>query len=219
MAERLAGEAPRLEELVSARYLRRGDIARAPRREPWALDELAGRLVELCSGESPARLSAAFALLRDAQRRGDPAAWITRRCEAFYPPDAVEAGADLDALVVVRAPDAAAELRAADRLIRSGAFGLLVIDLSGGGEREVRQGELSRLLGLARRHDAAVALIGEPGRSLGSLISLRVEARREPVEPHEGQPAYQLAVGALKDKRRGPGWVWREMCRGPDGLR
>lgn len=218
MAERFAAEAPRLEELISARYLRRGDIARASPREPWALGELSGRLVELCSGESSARLSAAFALLHDAQKRGDPTVWITRRREAFYPPDAVEAGADLDALVVVRAPDAAAELRAADRLIRSGAFGLLVIDLFGGGEGEARQGGLSRLLGLARRHDAAVVLIGGPGRSLGSLISLRVEARREPGEPLAGQPAYELAVRALKDKRRGPGWVWREVCRGPDGL-
>ena len=41
----------------------------------------------------------------------------------------MDGGIDLDALPVVRVPDARAAGRAADHLVRSGGFGLVVIDL------------------------------------------------------------------------------------------
>ena len=49
----------------------------------------------------------------------------------FFPPDAAEGGVDLDALLVVRARDLSSMASAADQLARSGAFGLLVVDLMG----------------------------------------------------------------------------------------
>jgi recombination protein RecA len=120
-------------------------------------------------------------LLLRAQTEGEPCAWVSPRDEAsFYPPDFAQAGIDLAALVVVRVPPEAGShgvVRASELLLRSGAFGLLVVDFSHG----VPKGELtwqSRLSGLLRMHDARVVLLTkseahEP--SLGPMVGLRLE--------------------------------------------
>jgi len=184
----------------------------APR---WQLDELTGRLTELSGVGAVASLTAATSLLLEAQGRGEPAAWITLVTASFYPPDLDDAGVDLDALVVVRAPTALALVRAADRLLRSGAFGLLVLDLGVGDISMAAQG---RLVGLAQHHDAAlIAITEKPARaaSLGSMVSLRAEAVRERVI---GRKNFRVAVRAVKDKRRGPGWEELAEAAGPAGL-
>jgi recombination protein RecA len=184
----------------------------APR---WQLDELTGRLTELSGVGAVASLTAATSLLLEAQGRGEPSAWITLATASFYPPDLDDAGVDLDALVVVRAPTALALVRAADRLLRSGAFGLLVLDLGAGDISMAAQG---RLVGLAQHHDAAlVAITEKPARaaSLGSMVSLRAEAVRERVI---GRKHFRVAVRAVKDKRRGPGWEELAEAAGPAGL-
>lgn len=187
----------------------------APHRAPaWSLPDLTGRLVELSAGAAAAPLSAALGLVRQTQLTGDRAAWVGLEPSAFYPPDAAEGGVDLEALPVVRVPDARLAGRAADHLVRSGGFGLVVIDL-GTGTLPVPL--LVRLLGLARQHDAAVLLLTKKPHetpSLHSLISLRAEARH-----HARGDRYELAVRVLKDKRSGPGWTHVEICRGPAGLR
>src|SRR5262249_56189918 len=95
-------------------------------------------------------------------------------------------GVDLDALAVVRVPAPADILRAADMLARAGAFGLLVLDV---GAADVPMAAQSRLLGLAQKHDAAVLfLTKKTGASLGSLISLRGEARRGAPPARRGPP-------------------------------
>jgi recombination protein RecA len=186
--------------------------AEAPRaQEGWSLSGLSGRLIELCGAS--ASLTLTLGLVREAQRLAEPAAWLTGGQRCFFPPDAAEGGVDLDALVVVRAPDSASIARAADQLARSGAFGLLVLDLGAGGP--VSMPLLSRLLGLAQKHDIAVVFLTDGAQPLGSLISLRAEARRSPLK--EGGFVCELMV--LKDKRRAPGWTHHEVCRGPIGLR
>jgi recombination protein RecA len=206
--------------------LERADITaacRLPTAEPapesrWELPALAGRLVEVSGAGPSAALTLAFGAVLDAQRRGEPAAWIAGTESAFFPPDAAEGGVDLACLPVVRVPDAGRALRAADHLVRSGAFGLVVLDWGGEGEARVPQPALTRLGGLAARHGTALLFLtrkkgGEP--SLGSLVSLRAEAVREGL----GGGRFVCRVRALKDKRRGPGWEGEELCRGPDGLR
>src|SRR5437763_1219444 len=84
------------------------------RTETFGLAETRGRLVELRG----AHLTPAIRLVLDAQETGEPVAWIGPRETSFFPPDAAEAGVDLDALVVVHVPRAAAP-RAADPLARS----------------------------------------------------------------------------------------------------
>jgi len=194
-------------------------------REAWSRAALSGRLVEISNGESPSALTAAFGLVLDAQRQGEPVAWITPEASCFFPPDAAAGDVDLRSLVVVRAPSSTRALKAADKLIRSGAFGLVVLDMTPSLALP-RSGEswLARLLGLARKHDAAVVLITEKraeSPSLSSLVSLRGEARRTPLplsDGHGGEgPGVRLRV--LKDKRRAPGWAHAEQCRGPAGLR
>ena len=134
----------------------------------------------------------------------------------FYPPDAAETGVDLAALVVVRVPNAAASARAAERLLRSGAFGLVVIDLGLGDEQDLSMAQQGRLVTLAQAHDAAVVCLTEKSAeatSLGSLVSVRAEA----VRTGQGE-LQQIEVRALKDKRRGPGWSRATKVRGPAGM-
>jgi hypothetical protein len=74
-----------------------------------------------------------------------------------------------------------------------------------------------RLASLAVAHDAAVVLITEKpasAPSVGSMVSLRVEAHRLAEED-----GFRVRMIVVKDKRRGPGWSTDEVAHGPDGLR
>jgi hypothetical protein len=102
----------------------------APPRE-WSYRACAGRLVELSGSHAAPLLSLAFVLVADAQRAGEPVAWIQGTDSTFFPPDAARNGVDLGALVVVRLAEPSARMRAAVRLLRSGAFGLVAMDLGG----------------------------------------------------------------------------------------
>jgi recombination protein RecA len=180
----------------------------------WSLPDLSGRLVELSASADAAQLTAAFGLVLEAQLGGDRAAWVMLEPSSFFPPDAAEGGIDLDALPVVRVPDAHRAGRAADHLVRSGGFGLVVLDL---GSEVLPVAVLTRLLGLARQQDVTVLLLTKKAHdrpSLHSLISLRAEAR---CERRDGRDT--LCIRVLKDKRGGPGWTHVETCRGPAGLR
>lgn len=184
----------------------------------WGLDELTGRLTELSGQGAIASLTAAVALVIEAQARGEPVAWAMLPAASFYPPDLAEAGVDLDALVVVRAPDPVVMARAADRLLRSGGFGLLVLDLGPAGSSvELPIAIQGRLVGLAQHHDAALVVVTDKpaaAPSLGSMVSLRAEAVRE-----RGTDGYRVTLRARKDKRRGPGWSEVSSVRVPPGLR
>ncbi|CAN5902705.1 hypothetical protein BH11MYX2_BH11MYX2_21190 [soil metagenome] len=99
----------------------------------WSLAALRGRLVEISGANGTAALTSVIDLVHDAQTQGEPVAWIVptavdERGGMFYPPDAADCGIDLAALVIVRTANPAAAGRAAERLMRSGAFGLVVID-------------------------------------------------------------------------------------------
>lgn len=205
--------------LVS-KYLRTGDALPRPSTAPaWSRSGLGGRLVELSGSRATATLTAGFSLVRDAQEEGETTAWITSGDSCFFPPDVADSGVDLNALVIVRVP-AQSMLRAADKLARSGALGLILIDLispSAGDHAPCPNPMQSRLLGLAQKHNTAIVFLtrkpaGQP--SLGSLISLRGMAHRTRVGPDR----HQVEVSILKDKRRAPGWRHRESCRGPAGL-
>jgi len=211
----MARSALKFHDLVSLAQATRVALAKRP-AGGWRLAPLAGRLVELTGHGASAALTLAFALVLDAQCHGEPVAWVTPTASSFYPPDAAENGVDLDALVVIRVQDPRAAARAADRLARSGAFGLIVLDL--GAVAHVPTPLQARLLGLAQTHATALVCLTENEReapSLGSLISLRVSAQRTRIA--DGRFACDGLV--LKDKRRGLTWRHTEGCRGPAGLR
>lgn len=199
--------------LPASRLLKSGQTAPS---EAWSFAGLTGTITELSRSGASAVVTQAVRLVWEAQRAGEPVAWVTTRQRCFYPPDLSDNGVDLEALAVVRVPAPTDVGKAADYLIRSGAFGLVVIDL--GLEARLTEKHLTRLLGLARQHGTAVVCLTarpESSPSLGSLIALRGPVRRTRVGP--GQFACELQ--ALKDKRRAPGWRHREVFRGPAGLR
>ena len=180
----------------------------------WTLAELAGRLVEISAAGASAALTLTFSLVLEAQWRGEPVGWVTSAASSFFPPDVARNGVDLSALVVVRLSGAESIPRAGEKLLRSGGFGLVVLDL---GAADIPVPLQTRLTGLAHRHHTALACLTEKERrafSLGSLVSLRAHAEKKRIT--ESRFACMLHV--LKDKRRGPTWSHEEFYSGPAGL-
>jgi recombination protein RecA len=207
----------RLAPLVDA-GVRRGVPVRSVPAE-WKLATFAGRLGEISGGCASAALTLVFRLVLEAQRAGQPVVWIAGQSSTFFPPDAADAGVDLAALPVIRVPqrvpDVRSVARAADHLIRSGAFGLVVLDL--GRNPWLPIPVQTRLSGLASKHDTALFCLTEKDTersSLGSLVSLRAEASRT----ERSVDGFRCEARILKDKRRRPDWNHAETCRGPDGL-
>lgn len=200
----------------------------APSSRLWSLGALAGRFVELTG---KARLTMTFGLVLAAQQKREPVAWIASATPGrpnagwFFPPDAAECGVDLGALACVQVDGAVAAARAADLLLRSGAFGLVVLDLVPLGPAvEVPMPMQSRLVQLAHKHEAAVICLTEKearAASLSSLVCLRIETWRGPARQDFAESkGDRLACGLRieKDKRHGPGWGHVENLRGPPGL-
>jgi recombination protein RecA len=182
----------------------------------WQLTTFAGRFGELSGDKSGASLTLVFRLVLDAQKQGEPVAWITPRQSIFFPPDATEAGIDLASVAVIRAPDTLGTARVAEHLLRSGAFGLIVMDL--GTKTHMPLHAQSRLSGQARRHATALVCLTEKQHhqpSLGSLVSLRIHTAKK--KQNQGHALCEARV--LKDKRQGPGRVHMEVFYEPDGLR
>jgi len=189
--------------------------AGTPATREWTLAMLAGRFVELSSPAAGASLTAAVSLVLEAQLQGEPAAWIATAGSTFYPPDVAASGVDLAALPVVRTADTPVALRAADHLLRSGAFAALILDV--GDHYAMRIAVQSRLAGLAKKHRTALVCLTRKASerpSIGSLISIRGEASAKKTR----FDAFAWQVRVVKDKRRGPGWRHAGECRGPEGL-
>jgi len=186
-----------------------------PDRAPggWSLDSLGGRFLEI---SSPAvSITAAASLILDAQLRGEPAAWVTIDGSTFFPPDFAACGIDLESLPVVRVPRLISASRAADQLLRSGGFGVIVLDL--GSNIDMRLAVQVRLAALAKKHHTTLLCLTrkEPAvPSLGPLVSLRAQGAIHKT----GFDRFTWELEILRDKRRGMGWRYTEVCHGPDGL-
>lgn len=194
----------------------------------------AGRLIELVGGGASARLTAAVGCLHMAQARGETTAWVQRAGGSLFPPDLQDSGIDLDALVVVQVPARAGAhgpVKAAELLLRSGGFGMVVVDLSaerwGVSEANVREQRGSalerdqawqgRLLGMAREHQSWVVLLGPSGvrrGAFGPLVSLCLEPRRQRSAPGH----FTVEHHVHKDKSGLLGPLLAEGCHGPAGM-
>lgn len=226
----------------------RTDRRRDPGEAPWGLPLLLGRLTEISGSGASGVLSCALGLIAEAQRdeaRYGPPAWVGSTGSLFFPPDAVRAGAAPERLVLLRLPSPSARFHAATTLVRSGAFGLVVVDLadSGGAPTDLaepdldgtrRTGErgalrngggippLARLAGLAHRHRSAVVALTEKPATAPSLDP-RVLGRYDASHAEDG-----LLLTVVKDKRRGddplsqppfpPGFRFTEECDVPSGM-
>lgn len=222
----------------------------------WGLARLAGSLVEISGTADSGVLSSALALVAEAQhhqlrheklryrRHSAPnpgpgpgahpdsasnsalIAWIATTRSLFFPPDAVESGIALDRLVLLRLETTGAQIRAATRVVHSGAFGLVVVDLADSlppersGPQSVRESRpdsaaasgrtpmsrfstppglphLSRLAGLAHKYRTAVVLLTDKPPAAPSLDP-RVGKRFDASRRGNG-----IVVTVLKDKGNG----------------
>lgn len=206
------------------------DLDRLQRPGQQRLDwpDLVGRLVEVVGGARAMRLGWLAQVTRQAQAAGDVAVWLQTPESFPFPPDVAAAGVALDRLPVLRVPDFAAQLRAADVLLRSGAFGLCAIDATAASQRMLDASRsldnaLGRLLGLCQKHAAVlVFLTPEPPATVArqesdgflqtSLVSLRLTVARD------RESARRLRLEVKKDKRRGPATLRTDVRGGPDGL-
>lgn len=172
----------------------------------WSLATLSGRLVELSSVGASAALSFTAQLLHEAQRQGEPVAWVQGRDSLFHPPDLAATGVDLRALPILRPPTPGDLGKIVGHLLRSGAFGLIVVDLSHSeADRALPVPLQSRLERTAALHGTCVLCLTDKAPdagSLGPLVSWRGEARRVSARG----AVVRAEVVALKDKRSAPGW-------------
>lgn len=199
--------------LLSAHALLERRCAQVP-VAAWSLEVIAGRFIALEPSDSgTAVLSLMAGLIREAQMQAGLVAWITEPRRLFFPPDFAAAGVDLAALPVVRAPELAQAARAADILLRSGSFALLVLDGDGQALPLALQ---TRLAGLAQQHHTALVCLRSPGEaaSRGSLVSLRCMTYKRRV----GHDCFSVGFRAAKDKQQPPGWTHQELRHGPYGL-
>lgn len=143
----------------------------------WHLDHVLGRLVELSGGASSAALTLTVGLLVAAQRRGEAVAWVATQETIFFPPDLAACGADLEALPIVRVHRGFEAAQASDRLLRSGGFALIVMDL--GQQKSLSLSVQTRLAGLAKRYNTAVVLL-----TRGRLGSSSAHIRTSESIPH-----------------------------------
>lgn len=199
--------------------LRRGSLRGGKRAPSWSFEALCGRWVEL-SGHGCATLSSVAQLLVQAQQQGAPIAWVRLPRQSFYPPDLAAWGVTLSCMPVVCAPEPKGAARACEHLLRSGAFGIVVMDLVGYPMHRVRlpmplQGRLLRLA--QRRKVLLLSLTRTPREqpSLGTMVSLRAEVQGRFVStalPRIQDYLYQVTV--IKDKMHGPGWSFEQRIRG-----
>lgn len=201
--------------LISLPHIQRAtDLERPEHEARWELSTLKGKLSEL-SGQSAAGVSVALRLIAQTQQGGEPAAWIGSTSRLFYPPDAVGWGIDWEALPIIGLGDARQAARAADKLLRSGAFGLVIVDLPP--RAFVPAPLLGRLMHLAETHNSALLFLTQKSPtedSLSSLIALRAQASWASLNARR----LRARLDIIKDKRRGPGHQHLEDYHGPLGL-
>lgn len=176
----------------------------------WDLTRIEGRVVEVSEAGCFGALSALCPLLTQVQARGESIAWVETGSSVFFPPDLAFRGLDVRAINVVAVPEARGGLRAIDVLLRSGAFGLIVADWTGGAVDEAILGRLARV---AENAVTAVVFLTRKrpeDPSVGTQVSLRAVVSIT----SEGETQWQV----VKDKLSGPPSKQGVTFHGPFGL-
>jgi len=182
----------------------------------WSYQALIGRLTEISGSGASAATTFAALTVKEAQQMCEPVVWIACGESIFFPPDMAACGVTLELLPVIRVTETATAARVADTLLRSGAFGLIVLDL--GRSVILEQSAQGRLLRLAQRFDSGVLCITRKSAgdaSVGGMISLRGHAVRH----LHSAGHYRCELQIIKDKKMGPGRQYAEVCHAPAGMR
>ncbi len=182
----------------------------------FSFANLTGRITEFSASRNAPVLSFLSLFICEVQDLGESAVWVSACDSYFYPPDFEDNGVNLAALPVVWNPDVKAAVRSVEHLLRSNAFGLIVVDLPP--HAIIDQGRLGKLARMADLNRISVVLItqheDDTPFTLGSIISLRVSGKRI----QSGAHLYRCTLSAIKDKQDPTGWQYSEVFHVPDGL-
>jgi len=133
---------------------------------------------------------------------------------SFYPPALEAAGVDLERLLVVRAGDAQSVARAADILLRSAAFGVVVMP-----SVILRATVWTRLAGLTHRANAVLLAFGlGASDELRYFASLRIRLQASSAcfagesGPFCALAGTRIEAAVLKHKRAAPGKHAEFLC-------
>ena len=195
--------------------------AKNPTREYFSWDSLLNKkILELSGLQASARFTYAVNLLLQAQQIGETVAWIQPESGPLFPPDLHASGVDLQALVVVHVPLSAGVYgipKAAEILLRSGAFGLVILDLIASAPPSGSVAWLGRLLTLTRQHQSALIILTHKpvtSESVGACASWRIAPYRRQLR----DGFYELDLNIIKNKTSA---MWPDtnlLCCGPWGL-
>ncbi len=139
-----------------------------------------GKLTEVSGPPASGKTALVLRFVSHALSLGEPTTYLDvmrsldlQSCE--------RAGVSLQRLLVVRPPSLQAAFQSAEELLRSGGFGLVVLDLAGMiRKRAISLPSLFRLSRISKEVDATVLLLTDavPGASgFGSTISLRLSCQ------------------------------------------
>lgn len=163
-----------------------------------------GTIATLEGPASSGRTAIAARLLATATRCGLAAAVDDG---SLYPPSFAGAGVHLDRLLFMPASDPVGIARSADILLRSHAFGIVLMPAVG-----VKAAVWTRLASLAHHANALLVAVGtEASNELGYFASARVQCRIERVLwTHASGPfcelaGYDIHTCIVKNKRSAPG--------------
>ena len=207
----------RASDLLSRDSSVSSSVAQAASR--WSLSNLTGRLTEITGN---ARLSSLAKIVREAQMHAGGVAWIGVTGSLFFPPDFEQRGIRVHDIPVVMLPGKSEDgeikpgdkaARAAEILLKSSAFSLVVMDL---GTHRAGTAALGRMLRIAGVHECAVVAVTEGEPALGSLTGLRIVTGFDRTGGES--ETVSLSLTAVKDKQTGPFWQETEVCRAPHGL-
>jgi hypothetical protein len=201
------------QDLANLAVFRASILKKASGGGSWRFDNLVGILAEVSEETPSGAVSFVAEIIVEAQIQNEPVAWVAATDSIFFPPDLFGRGVDLSAVAVIRVEGEADALTAAEWLARSGAMGLVIVDVDAHGS--VDDASLGRLLKLAERHQCAVLfLTRKRGRdpSLGSRISLRGCIARS------GSGPFVIDIHTVKDKRSNAHARQSRQYHGPSGM-
>lgn len=180
----------------------------------FGFQRVAGRLVEI-SGAGQLTLSTS--LLAEAQQEGELCGWVSTTLHTVFPPDLEANGVDLSALYFFWIDRPAEAAKTVEYLLRSDAFGLLVLDMSK--HPAIPDGTSGRLMRLASKVRCAVvalsALQEKPQSIFGSLTSLRINTGLQALPGGD----FEVTLVAERDRSAAPQWRRRFTYHAPTGLR
>ena len=205
----------RTASLADIPVIRAADLKAPTGGGSWGFSNLIGILSEISEEIPSGALSFMAEIIADSQGQKEPVAWVAGEESVFFPPDLSQRGVDLSALAVIRAGGESESLIAAEWLLRSGAFGLVVVDCEG--NWKVEDAILGRIQRIADRNQCAVVFLTRKRQadpSLGSRITLRGCIRRAGT----GNGPLAVDILTLKDKRSNSGSRQNRQYNGPAGM-